>query len=183
LSLPTPTRPLLVLDLDETLWHGVRVPGGLHLTLRPHLAEFLETVSTAYDLAIWTAATEDWMLEGLAGIREATGFDLGGRAFFLWHRERCTFRRDAEGQYGFCKPARKFKAGWIRAKYPPERILVLDDQANNYACGYGHLVRVSGWHGEADDDELRRLAPYLLSIAAAPDLRRLEKRGWRSRSA
>ena len=143
-----PARPLLVLDLDETLWHGVQVPGGLKVLLRPHLAEFLTAVSEAYDLAVWTAATEDWMLEGLAGLREATGFDLHGHAFFLWHRERCTFRRDAEGQYAFCKPARKFKARWIRERYPPERILVVDDRAENYACGYGHLVRVSAWRGE-----------------------------------
>ncbi len=172
---------MLVLDLDETLWHGVQVPGGLTLLLRPHLAEFLTAVSTAYDLAIWTAATEDWMLEGLAELRTATGFDLPASAFFLWHRERCTFRRNAEGGYSFCKPARKFKARWIRECYPPERILVVDDWAENYACGYGHLVRVSEWRGEEGDDELRRLAPYLLSIAGEPDLRRLEKRGWRSK--
>ncbi|GAA4005614.1 hypothetical protein GCM10022631_16050 [Deinococcus rubellus] len=179
MSLPAPVRPLLVLDLDETLWHGVRVPGGLKLSLRPHLAEFLTAVSTAYDLAIWTAATEDWMLEGLAGVQAATGFDLRERAFFLWHRERCTFRRDAEGQFAFFKPARKFKARWIRGRYPPERILVVDDRAENYACSYGHLVRVSEWCGEEGDDELQRLAPYLLSIAAEPNLRTLEKRGWR----
>ena len=180
MSSPLP-RPLLVLDLDETLWHGVRVPGGLNLLLRPHLAGFLETVSTAYDLAIWTAASEDWMREGLAGIQAATGFDLLGSSFFVWHRERCTVRRDAEGNYGLCKPARKFNARWLRAKYPRDRILVLDDQAANYACGYGHLVKLSAWHGEAEDDELRRLAPYLLAIAGEPNLRSLEKRGWHSR--
>lgn len=176
-----PTRPLLVLDLDETLWHGVRVPGGLKLLLRPHLAEFLTAVSLAYDLAVWTAATEDWMLEGLAGLRDVTGFDLQARAFFLWHRERCTFRRDSEGQYALCKPARKLDARWIRERYPRDRILAVDDRAENYTCSYGHLVRVSEWRGESDDDELRRLAPYLLSIAAEPNLCRLEKRGWRSK--
>lgn len=177
-----PARPLLILDLDETLWHGVRVPGGLKLLLRPYLAEFLTAVSAAYDLAVWTAATEDWMLEGLAGIWEATGFDLCERAFFLWHRERCTFRKDAEGCHSFCKPARKFDARWIRERYPRDRILVVDDRAANYACGYGHLVRVSEWRGGAEDDELLRLSSYLLSIAAEPNLRRLEKRGWRSKS-
>ena len=173
-------RPLLVLDLDETLWHATRVPGGLDLRLRPYLAEFLEAVSTAYDLAIWTAATEDWMLEGLAQLQSATGFDLQARAAFLWHRERCTLRRDAEGQFGFCKPARKFRARWIRQRYPPDRILALDDRAQNYACGYGHLVNVSDWQGDTDDDELRRLIPYLLNLAGEPNLRRVEKRGWRS---
>ncbi|WP_245896095.1 HAD family hydrolase [Deinococcus irradiatisoli] len=177
-----PPRPLLVLDLDETLWHGrsdPALPGGLRLLLRPHLAEFLNAVGAAYDLAVWTAASEDWMREGLAQLKAVTGFDLEARAFFLWHRERCTFRRDAEGRYGFRKPVRKFKAGWIRGRYPLERILVLDDQAANYACGYGHLVPVRAWHGYDNDDELRRLAPYLLSIAGQPDLRRIEKRGWR----
>lgn len=177
-----PPRPLLVLDLDEALWHGAVDWTSLRVTflLRPHLREFLEEVSVAYDLAVWTAATEDWMTAGLDTVREETGFDLAGRAFFTWHRARCTPRRGEDGEYGFVKPARKFRAPWIRARFPRGRILAVDDSPENYACGYGHLVRVSPWMGDPDD-ELRVLARYLVSIAHEPDFRRLEKRGWRSR--
>jgi ubiquitin-like domain-containing CTD phosphatase 1 len=179
-------RPLLVLDLDEALWHGVEdasAESGYRFLLRPHLATFLKTVSVDFDLAVWTAASEDWMRVGLATVQRETGFELEDRAFFLWHRARCTMRRNPEGQYELVKHARKFRASWIRERYPRERILVIDDQVTNYASGYGHLVRVSGWTGEVDDTELLQLAQYLGAVASEPDLRKLEKRGWRARVA
>ncbi|PYE49463.1 HAD family hydrolase [Deinococcus yavapaiensis] len=180
------SRPLLVLDLDETLWHGIddpTQPTGVRFLLRPHLRTFLETVGQHYDLAVWTAATEDWMHAGLTAIREAAEFDLAERAFFLWHRERCTWKRTEDGAYAFRKPARKFNAGWIRSKYPRHRVLVVDDVASNYACGYGHLVKVSPWTGDEMDTELEALTYYLTSIARHEDVRSLEKRGWRTRAA
>lgn len=119
---PSAQRPLLVLDLDETLWHGIPDPEaveGHRFLLRPHLGPFLEVVAEHYDLAVWTAASEDWMRLGLRTLASETHFDLAGRAFFLWHRDRCTWRRNEEGEYELTKPARKFKARWIRDPYPP----------------------------------------------------------------
>ncbi|WP_245588566.1 HAD family hydrolase [Deinococcus pimensis] len=179
-----PPRPLLVLDVDETLWHGVpdaQATGGVRFLLRPHLAEFLTLVGERYDLAVWTAASDDWMHAGLAAVRQVTGVDLASRAVFLWDRTRCTWRRGEDGEYAFRKPARKFRAPWLRARYPRQRVLAVDDVASNYACGYGHLVKVTSWTGDPTDDELRALARYLVSIADEPDLGRLEKRGWRAR--
>lgn len=175
-------RPLLVLDLDETLWHGVKTPAGVSFQLRPYLSEFLSSVAEHYDLAIWTAATWDWMLAGLDVVQASTGFDLRSGVFFAWHRTRATLRRSEDGGYEWRKPARKFRAKWITRRYARERILALDDQPANYACGYGHLVRFSSWVGDKDDTELLELAAFLRSIAHEPDLMKLEKRGWRGRT-
>ena len=177
----TTSLPLLVLDLDETLWHGELSPQGVTFALRPFLKEFLEQVAVQYDLAVWTSATDTWMRAGLATIVVATGFDLETRSVFLWDRSRCTLSRSEEGDYVWHKPARKLRAPWIRARYPQERILALDDRAENYATGYGHLVKIRPWTGQADDQELRHAAHYLESIAREIDLRALEKRGWASR--
>lgn len=87
-----------------------------------------------------------------------------------------------DGEFTFRKPARKFAAAWIRARYPRARVLVVDDVAENDACGYAHLVKVRAWTADERDDELRVLAVYLTSIAHEPNVRRLEKRGWRSRT-
>ena len=179
---PQPARPLLVLDLDETLWHGDDTAQGLSFALRPSLGEFLRQVAEHYDLAVWTSASGEWMQAGLVAVQAETGFDLAGQAFFLWDRSRCSLRRLEDGEYGWHKPARKFRAGWIRARYPRERILALDDVAENYTTGYGHLVRISAWTGQPDDRALRDAARYLVSIADEPDLRALEKRGWASRT-
>ncbi len=175
-------RPLLVLDLDETLWHGQATGAGIGFALRPCLGEFLYGVAGQYDLAVWTSASEDWMRAGLAAVRAATGFDLAGRAVFLWDRSHCSLRRLEDGDFGWHKPARKFRAGWIRSKYPRTRILALDDLASNYATGYGHLIRIEAWTGAPEDRELRRLARYLASIVHEADLRAVEKRGWASRT-
>ncbi|WP_242402962.1 HAD family hydrolase [Deinococcus deserti] len=176
-------RPLLVLDLDETLWHGIPDPPvseGHRFLVRPYLESFLEAVADHYDLAVWTAASEDWMRAGLRVIAFETQFDLAGRAFFLWHRDRCTWRRTEEGEGELRKPARKFRARWVCARYPAHWILVVDDLASNDLCGSGHLVRVGMWTGDQEDDELRALAAYLTAIVHEPDLRQLEKRHWRS---
>lgn len=173
-------RPLLVLDLDETLWYGDDSAAKVKFLLRPHLEAFLAAVAEHYDLAVWTNASQDWMLAGLEEVKFHTGFDLSQRAVFLWDRRRSTMRRTDAGAYEWRKPARKFRAGWLRSRYPRERILVLDDQPTNYACGFGHLVRVSSWTGAVDDQELLQLAAYIVSIAGTPNFRVLEKRGWRS---
>lgn len=177
------SRPLLVLDLDETLWYGVEPADGevVRVQLRPGLGQFLEEVAQDFDLAVWTAASGEWMRGGLAVLHAETGFDLADRAVFLWDRDRCSWRRGEDGDLSWRKPARKFRAGWLRPLYPRGRILAVDDVPGNYVCGYGHLVRVTPWTGDASDTELRYLAAYLRSIATVQDFRTLEKRGWRSR--
>lgn len=63
------STPLLILDLDETLIFGTRAPlshppdldhAGWCIYHRPHLADFIAQVRTAYELAVWTAATESY---------------------------------------------------------------------------------------------------------------------------
>jgi len=58
-------------------------------------------------------------------------------------------------------------------------VLVVDDSPEKHTRNYGNLVRVSPFLGDADDDELPRLAAYLSSIRAESDVRTLEKRSWR----
>lgn len=171
-----------MLDLDETLWYGVEAVADepVRFQLRPYLGQFLEQVAQDYDLAVWTAATVDWMRYGLNILHAQTDFDLAGRAVFLWDRTRCSWRRGEDGDLQWRKPVRKFRTGWLRARYPRGRILAVDDVPRNYACGYGHLVRVTSWTGDASDTELLHLAAYLHSIAQTDDFRVLEKRGWRS---
>ena len=62
-------NPLLILDLDETLLFSTEEdPGcgpvfraGPYFTrLRPYLSDFIQTTSTAYDLAIWSSSSRDY---------------------------------------------------------------------------------------------------------------------------
>lgn len=56
----------LVLDLDETLVHFEENPDGGEFLVRPHATEFLQMMSSHFELVIFTAALKeyaDWILD------------------------------------------------------------------------------------------------------------------------
>lgn len=64
--------------------------------------------------------------------------------------------------------------------YSLESIIAVDDTPAKHARGYGNLVQVHEYTGGTDDDELHRLQAYLAWLAAVPNVRAIEKRGWRN---
>ena len=171
-------RPLLIMDLDETLVFATDAPitdiphfQCFHylVHVRPHLGTFLDTVQEHYDLAIWTSAGEEYATCIVAGA-------MAGRELqFVWANERCTRRYDPERQEEYwVKDLRKVR----KRGYNLEWVLVIDDTARKLERSYGNLVRVTPWRGGLPDDELLHLREYLLSLLAEDDFRRVEKRGW-----
>lgn len=174
-------RPLLILDLDETLILGSAAPlerpadfrcGEFHVYERPGVGAFLRACAAAWDLAFWTSSTADYA----ACVVAALAGDLP--VAFTWARDRCIRRFDHELQEPYwVKDLKKVKRrGWSLA-----RVLVVDDTARKLERNYGNLVLVKEYAGDPADGELPLLARYLADLAAAPDLRRIEKRGWRGR--
>ncbi len=173
-------RPLLILDLDETLVHaapgtrpGVAFRVGPYGVLpRPHLEDFLRQAAAEYELAVWTSSSADYA-ETMVGEITARS---GTRMTFVWARERCTRQLHPETREDYwLKDLRKIR----RAGYDLRRVLVVDDTPLKLARSYGNLVLVRPFTGDPADDELRRLGPYLVRLAAEPDFRAIEKRGWR----
>ena len=169
-------RPLLVLDLDETLWTSSDAD-GTGLILRPHLTEFFRVVAPLFQIGIWTAASVGWATTGLAAVYAETGQDLVRTARFIWFRDRCGSRYDeATQQREVVKPLHKV---WRGGRFRKEQTLAVDDLAGNFRCAYGNLIAVRPFAGDANDTELRVLAGYLQRLHPEPDYRRIEKRGWR----
>lgn len=92
-------RPLLILDIDETLIHGRETPldrecefraGEFYIYVRPNVQRFLGTVSEFYDLACWSAASKDYLDVVLTELMSGLGCSLR----FIWDRSRCTRRVD-----------------------------------------------------------------------------------------
>ena len=175
-------RPLLILDIDETLIHGREEPlarfcefraGLYHIYERPHLSQFLQSVSELYDLACWSSATHDY----LEIVVKAITNDLAAPILFVWDRSRCTRRTDftLQEEY-FLKDLRKVK----KKGYDLDRVLILEDEPRKVNRHFGNAVFVRPYVGALDDDELLKLAAYLKSIASVPNFRALEKRNWRS---
>lgn len=61
-----------------------------------------------------------------------------------------------------------------------EHTLMLDDTPHTYQNNFGNAIRIDTFAGEDSDVELLYLLPYLESLGDHPNVRRVEKRGWRS---
>jgi hypothetical protein len=172
-------RPLLILDLDETLIHAVEAPldhdasfrcGQYHVYERPFAREFCQACTRDYDLAVWTSSTAGYAQCVVEHVAD------GAPVAFLWTRDQCTRRHDPETQeYYWVKDLKKVK----RAGYDLKRVLFVDDTRQKLERNYGNLILVSEYTGDRDDRELVQLSGYLAGIAGVEDFRALEKRAWR----
>jgi len=176
----TEPRPLLILDLDETLIHAADVPlgrapdfrvGPYFVYRRPGLDEFLSEVRQAFQLAIWSSSGSEYLHLVVSEILPA---DL--RLEFLWGRERCVYRFDGERhETYFVKDLKKAK----RRGFDLARTLVVDDSPEKLERNYGNAIYIKPYLGTLADRELQRLSQYLRTFAGIDDVRRVEKRGWR----
>lgn len=177
-------KPLLILDLDETLIHGSqrelhRVAdfriGPLHIYERPLLNQFLNSASERFDLAIWSSASEAYVCQIAARLRKQVS-----EWEFVWSRERCIPKRNHETlEIDFLKDLRKVK----RKGFDLDGVLIVDDTRQKVSRNYGNAIYIAPYFGSDDDVELSLLAGYLNSLDLAENFRRLEKRGWRSQGA
>jgi carboxy-terminal domain RNA polymerase II polypeptide A small phosphatase len=171
---------LLILDLDETLIHSseheleraadFRV-GSYFTYKRPHLETFLGVCFEHFEVAVWTASTEDYASEIVKEIFRTRTLK------FFWSRERCTLRYFEDiGDHTYTKPLAKVR----KQGFNLERVLAVDDVAANFHDAYGNLIQVKSFLGDSSDTELLHLAQYLPRLAKEPNVRKLEKRRWRS---
>ncbi len=181
-------KPLIILDIDETLIHTESVPleyekhydydfkfKGLgksfyYTKKRPFLDQFLNYVFESFDVAIWTAAGEDYALEILKGIN----IDKSKLKFF-YTQENCTIKLsyDYSDYYGV-KNLNKLK----KKGYNLDKVLIVDDKSETAVNNYGNLIQVKPFTDDLDDTELLKLISYLETIKDEPNYRRIEKRGW-----
>jgi RNA polymerase II subunit A small phosphatase-like protein len=177
-------RPLLVLDLDETLVHAEekgkpflgRSPdfttSDYVVYKRPHLDEFLSRMWKLYDIAVWSAA-------GTLYVNRVVEVIFAGQKqpVFVFSGTRTTRRFDHDRHEAYyIKDLKKVR----KRGFDLRRVLIADDLELNAQRNYGNAIYVKEFNGEADDNELLLLADYLEKLADKPDFRTIEKRYWRS---
>ena len=177
------TRPLLILDLDETLIHGSEVRlyreadfmvGPFHVYERPHLKAFLTATSAHFDIAIWSSASSEYV----AGIASTLAAYVPEWQF-VWSRVRCVQRMHPELMTTmFIKDLRKVK----RRGYDLDRVLIVDDTRHKVSRNFGNAIYIPPYEGADDDAELPPLAEYVNSLRYELNFRKIEKRGWRTKS-
>lgn len=176
------SRPLLILDIDETLLHAAEHQlkrqcdfraGDYFVYLRPFAKEFLDTTGDTYELACWSSATIQYLDLVLRELFSQSKHSLR----FVWDRSRCVVTNDpSRGDQFYLKDLSKVK----RLGYKLERVLILEDEARKVSRNYGNAIYVNPFLGNAEDYELKSLARYLKRIHAVPDFRKMEKRSWRT---
>lgn len=178
-------RPLLVLDLDETLVHAEEKDKPLLgrspdfttsdyvVYKRPHLDEFLSRMWKLYDLAVWSAAGTLYVNR----VVECVFDDKNRQPVFVFSGIRTTRRFDHDRHEAyFIKDLKKVR----KRGFDLRRVLIADDLELNAQRNYGNAIYVKEFNGEADDNELLLLAEYLETLADKPNFRTVEKRYWRS---
>ncbi len=99
---------------------------------------------------------------------------------FVWSSERWILHFDSETQQRYqLKNLHKLR----RRGADLRRVVCVDDSPEKHLKNYGNLIRVPEYCGEPVDDTLLRLLSYIETLADVPDVRRIEKRAWRSHSA
>lgn len=172
---------LLILDLDETLIHARNElleheahfhVGSYGVYKRPYLDEFLSFCREHFKVAAWTSSSEDYACEVVENI-----FGNKYTLSFVWARNRCTIEYVPEQQtHIWSKNIKKVK----EKGYALERVIAVDDTPEKHKRSYGNLVAVQPFEGDVDDCELKLLVPYLRSLRSSQNIRRVEKRFWRS---
>jgi Dullard-like phosphatase family protein len=174
-------RPLLILDLDETLvWAADEQRPAVFdfkafryfVTKRPHLDTFLDRVFEWFEVAVWTSSDDLYASQIVSEV-----FADGARLRFVWTRSKCTERFDEETREPYyLKNLKKLK----RQGFDLRRVLILEDSPEKVHRHYGNLICVRPFEGQPNDQELLDILPFLDWLRNQPDIRRVEKRNWRT---
>lgn len=173
---------LIVLDLDETLFHcdvhdfsdvydyvfmlSDNPRQSFYTIQRPHLKEFLDYIKNNFRYGVYTAASKDYALEHISRM------DLEPE--FILSYMNCTIRthRVTYSEY-YLKRLRKVK------KYQTlDKVIAIDDKADSYSEDYGNLIHIPEFTGDKNDDYLLKLKNFLEDLKDVRDIRDIEKRGW-----
>lgn len=182
---------LLILDLDECLFHSVHktqigemsydfykgsfdILNGMYRTMfRPSLHIFLKYAFSNFNVGIWTAAGEDYATE----IVDKMGIDKSKLMFFYTERN-CTPKYEYGDGWGMGHVAYYKNISKLKKKgYDMNQVLMVDDKPQ-YIDSYGNVIRIKPFYGDTNDQELLKLMKYLDTIKDEPNYRSIEKRGW-----
>jgi TFIIF-interacting CTD phosphatase-like protein len=170
---------LLILDLDETLFHAREEPlqrpadfgvFKYHAYRRPHLESFLKQVFEWFQIAVWTSAGADYAAVAIEHI-----FRRNAKLEFVKSASDCTTSFNPETQEHY--PIKDLQK--IKKQFPLEQVLVLDDSPEKLERQFGNLVPITPFLGDPEDTELLQVLKFLDSLRHVENVRRVEKRNWR----
>jgi len=173
MTLLSKTRPLLVLDLDETLVHasvekvphevcfGVNMGAqtvNVYVKIRPFAREFLKAVSAQFEVAMFTAS--------LAAYADQVLDYLDPAKMYVHHR---LFRSHCTNVDGV------FLKDMSLLGRSLERVAIVDNSPIAYSLQPENGVPISSWFDDPSDTELMKMIPFLEFFAQVQDIYRATK--------
>jgi len=169
-------RPLLVLDLDETLIKSFSDPlehpfdffvCDMYVYKRPFLEYFLKTVSIKYDIAIWSAGGSEYVKQVVEHIIPKNVY-----VQFVYSKNQCEYSLINE-TLQLIKPLSKIY------KYNYDNMIIIDDNGDLTRENHQHCIIPEKYNGTQYDCELINILYYLDYILAYPDFKVMPHREWR----
>jgi TFIIF-interacting CTD phosphatase-like protein len=175
---------LIILDLDETLVYATEYKLEIaedfmfdkyFVYRRPGLDSFLRQISQHFKIGIWSSAGDTYVTEIVKTIKPAdVDFEI------IWARSKCTQRRDMElDLYYWEKRLDKLKKKGFRI----EKIIIVDDSPEKAKNNFGNAIYIKEFKGDTADKELVTLHDYLSTLKHVDNVRTIEKRNWREKTA
>lgn len=145
-------KPIIVLDLDNTLIYTDYELDELYTYYRPGLKVFINTLLVYADLSIFTAGTEQYadpIINNIETLCEKK--DLFKKRLF---RQNCV--KSILNDNIFYKNLRDY--------FPLERTLIVDDNADAVSPHPENSIIITPFYGEPDDNILYMILPLLLQF-------------------
>jgi len=162
-SSPIARRPVLVLDLGDTVIHATRLqtPSSrfsvlsghrrFHIQVRPGYDDFIQTVAKSYDIRFFSDLPRAFTLQVVHHIAPFVPDD------FCYSLENC---RSISG-YSVKD------LGTLNCPIP--KVLLVDDILGSGMLQPGNCIQISPWHGEEEDAVLQSELMPLLEKCANSD--------------
>ena len=188
------SKRLLVLDMDETLIHckalnGMVIPDnpsnstsdriisiklndnielGIFVHFRPHVFEFLKTMSEFYDIVVFTASSRQYATPILEILDPEKKYIKG--TFF---REHC-IKADNKS---YIKDLRMFSK-----QKNQNDIVIVDNSANCFSNNLSNAIPVIPFYGNKIDKELPELQKFLMWLQEKQNIPKIQKNYFRLHS-
>lgn len=176
-ALPPPldSKPTLILDLDNTLIysstkelekfdHAITINYGgklqkIWILERPGLQQFLDHISTKYEIILFTAGVQQY------GIKAMRAIDVKRRIKYFLDRRFCTpIGKNDKNQTFFSKDIRNLGRELSKT-------LLVDDRDYSFCFNTKNGILVSNFDGDLTDSCLKQLSRYLDYCCTLADMR------------